>query len=122
MVPPGDIGTLPIWVGVYVALLVSGAISSYVLYRRVFRLILQGKSVARFDQPWERLKGATVIVLGQRKVLQRVPQKDWAGIGHALVFWGFLSFSLSYLIFHFRRFRMAVLSGEAADHHRRPRI
>ena len=101
MVPPGDIGPLPIWVGVYLALLVTVAVSNYILYNRVFRLIRQGKSVARFDRPWERLTGATAIVLGQRKVLQRVPQRDWAGIGHALIFWGFLSFSLSYGIFIF---------------------
>ena len=101
MVPPGDIGPLPIWVGVYLALLVTVAVSSYILYNRVFRLIRQGKNVARFDRPWERLTGATAIVLGQRKVLQRVPQRDWAGIGHALIFWGFLSFSLSYGIFIF---------------------
>ena len=50
---------------------------------------------------FERLKGAALIVLGQRRVLQRVPQRDWAGIGHALIFWGFLSFTLSYLIFIF---------------------
>ncbi len=69
MVPPGDIGPLPIWVGVYLAVLVTGALSNYVLYHRVFRLIRQGKGVARFDRPWERLTGATAIVLGQRKVL-----------------------------------------------------
>ena len=101
MVPPGDIGLIPIWVGVYLALLVTCAISAYVLDRRVFHLVSQGRSVARFDRPWERLKGAMIIVLGQRRVLQRVPQRDWAGIGHALIFWGFLSFSLSYLIFIF---------------------
>jgi len=101
LVPPGDIGAAPIWVGVYVALAVTLAVSSYLFYYRVIRLILQGKSVARFDQPMERLKGAIVIVLGQRRVLQRVPARDWAGIGHAIIFWGFLSFALSYLIFIF---------------------
>ena len=101
MVPPGDIGPIPIWAGVYLALLVACVISGYVLYWRVLRLIRQGKGVARFDRPLERLKGAMIIVLGQRRVLQRVPQRDWAGIGHALIFWGFLSFSLSYLIFIF---------------------
>ena len=87
--------------GVYVALLLSLAVSGYLFYYRVIHLIRQGKSVARFDHLWERLKGATIIVLGQRRVLQRVPAKDWAGLGHAIIFWGFLSFSLSYLIFIF---------------------
>ncbi len=101
MVPPGDIGAVPIWVGVYVALALSVAVSSYLFYFRVIRLILQGKSEARFDQPMARLKGTLSIVLGQRRVLQRVPAKDWAGIGHAVIFWGFLSFAFSYLIFIF---------------------
>ena len=101
MVPPGDIGPIPIWVGVYLFLALTGALSSYLFYFRVVRLIRQGSSVARFDHPWQRLTGATAIVLGQRKVLQRVPSKDWAGLAHALIFWGFLSFSLSYLIFIF---------------------
>ena len=58
--------------------------------------------------PGNRLRGAVSIVLGQRKVLQRVGSQDarsraldLAGLGHALVFWGFLSFALSYLIFIF---------------------
>ena len=102
MVPPGDIfGSVPIWVGVYLALLLSQAVAGYLFYYRVIRLIRQGKGVARFDRPLKRLMGAASIVLGQRRVLQRVPAKDFAGIGHALIFWGFLSFALSYLIFIF---------------------
>ena len=102
MVPPGDIfGSVPIWVGVYLALLLSQAVAGYLFYYRVIRLIRQGKGVARFDRPLKRLMGAAAIVLGQRRVLQRVPAKDFAGIGHALIFWGFLSFALSYLIFIF---------------------
>ena len=87
--------------GVYAALAVTLALSGYLFYYRVFRLVAQGKPAARWDRPLERLKGALAIVLGQRKVLQRVPSRDWAGLGHAVIFWGFLSFSLSYLIFLF---------------------
>ena len=101
MVPPGDIGPVPIWVGVYIATALVLLCSNYLLYYRVVRLVRQGNNVARFDHIWQRTSGAISIVLGQRKVLQRVPKKDWAGIGHALIFWGFLSFSLSYLIFIF---------------------
>ena len=75
MVPPGDLGPLPIWAGVYLAVVVAFSVSGYVLYHRVIRLILQGKGEARFDRPLERLMGAAVIVLGQKKVLQRVPQR-----------------------------------------------
>ncbi|HLF04693.1 MAG TPA: hypothetical protein VI855_05700, partial [Dehalococcoidia bacterium] len=109
MVPPIDtLGPVPLWVGVYLALLLSQAVAGYLLYRRFIRLIRQGKPVARFDHPWQRLAGATAIVLGQRKVLQRVgasnpPAKarDLAGVAHVIIFWGFLSFALSYLIFIF---------------------
>jgi len=109
MVPPADIfGIIPTWIGVYLALFIAMSVSSYVLYYRVFRLIGQGKTVARFDRPVERFMGAMTIVLGQRKVLQRVGKTDpgsrsmdLAGLGHAAVFWGFLSFSLSYGIFIF---------------------
>ena len=109
MVPPGDIlGLVPSWVGVYLAVLLAGALGGYALYRRVFRLILQGKPVSRFDRPLKRFAGALTIVLGQRKVLQRVGSTDpkgkgmdLSGIGHASIFWGFLSFTLSYLIFIF---------------------
>ncbi|MCH8225510.1 MAG: (Fe-S)-binding protein, partial [Chloroflexi bacterium] len=101
MVPPGDIGALPIWVGVYLALILVSAVSGYVFYQRVFRLVMQGKGVARFDRPLVRFGGALVIVLGQSRVLQRVRYGDWAGLGHAIIFWGFLSFSLSYAIFIF---------------------
>ena len=104
MVPPGDIlGSIPIWVGVCLALVVSQVVSGYVFYQRVISLILQGKGVARFDRPLERLKGVITVVLGQRKVLQRVGAKDRSGLGHVVVFWGFLSFVLSYLIFKIGR-------------------
>ena len=109
MVQPGDIlGVIPAWVGVYLALAATLAVSGYAVYHRVFRLVFQGRATARFDQPWRRFTGATAIVLGQRKVLQRVGQTgprsrklDLAGLGHATIFWGFLSFTLSYLIFIF---------------------
>ena len=109
MVPPSDIfGVIPTWIGVCLAVLIASSLGGYALYRRVFWLVMQGKPVARFDRPLERLTGAITIVLGQRKVLQRVGSTDprskgmdLAGIGHASIFWGFLSFSLSYLIFIF---------------------
>ncbi len=109
MVPPGDIfGVIPIWVGVYLALAAAMSLSGYMIYRRVFRLVLQGKPALRFDRPLVRFTGAAAIVLGQRKVLQRVGSTDprsrkldLAGLGHASIFWGFLSFTLSYAIFIF---------------------
>ena len=109
MVPPDSLfGVLPVWVGVYALTALTFAVAGYAVYHRVFRLVFQGLPVARFDRPFTRLTGAVGIVLGQRKVLQRVgridPRSrriDMAGIGHATIFWGFLSFTLSYLIFIF---------------------
>ena len=101
MVPPGDIGALPLWIGVLGLLGIALAVFHYAFYVRVVKLVLQGKETARFDQPLVRLKGALLISLGQQKVLQRVKYGDYAGIGHAIIFWGFLTFMLSYGIFIF---------------------
>jgi len=101
VVPPGDIGALPLWIGVLGLLGIALAVFHYAFYVRVVKLVLQGKETARFDQPMVRLKGALLISLGQQKVLQRVKYGDYAGIGHAIIFWGFLTFMLSYGIFIF---------------------
>ncbi len=102
MVPPEDIfGAIDIRIGVFLALAASLALSGYVFHRRVVGLVLLGRSENRFDQPFRRLAGFATIVLGQRKVLQRVSLRDWAGLGHLFIFVGFLSFLLSYVIFIF---------------------
>ena len=92
---------MPLWIGVLGLLGVAMAVFNYTFYLRVVKLVLQGKETARFDQPLVRLKGALLISLGQQKVLQRVKYGDYAGIGHAIIFWGFLTFMLSYGIFIF---------------------
>ena len=102
MVPPGEVfGFIPTWVAVYVFAGVSFGITGFVLYLRVFRLILLGKRENRFDRPLVRLLSAFMVVLGQRKVLQRVSLVDKAGIGHVFIFWGFLSFVTSYILLIF---------------------
>ena len=92
---------MPLWIGVLGLLGVTMAVFNYAFYLRVVKLVLQGKETSRFDQPLVRLKGALLISLGQQKVLQRVKYGDYAGIGHAIIFWGFLTFMLSYGIFIF---------------------
>ena len=102
MVPPGEIfGVIPIWIGVFAFAVIGFGFAGYVVYSRVFRLIMLGKSENRFDQPLKRSLNALVVVLAQRKVLQRVSLKDKAGLGHVFVFWGFLCFALSYVLFVF---------------------
>ena len=102
MVPPDSLfGVIPTWVGVYVASIAAFGVAGYFLYQRVFRLVLLGKAADRFDQPVRRFFGALPFIFGQRKVLQRVSLRDRAGLAHFFIFWGFLSFSLSYVLFIF---------------------
>jgi Fe-S oxidoreductase len=58
-------------------------------WRAVFlvRLLRLGKG-ARIDHPWRHLRDELVIYLGQRKLLTRPYYVR--GLGHALIFWGFL--------------------------------
>ncbi|MFQ5860286.1 MAG: heterodisulfide reductase-related iron-sulfur binding cluster [Dehalococcoidia bacterium] len=122
MVPPGDIfGVIPLWIGVYLAAVVAFGLHGYTLYRRFLRLILRGRPANRFDRPLLRLWGVILVVLGQRRVLQSVSLRRWdlAGMGHSLIFWGFLSFLISYLIFIFsdavwRPFSVTLLTSTGA--------
>ena len=102
MVPPDSVfGVIPTWVAVYLLAIGVFALAGFVLYRRVFRLILLGKDPGRFDQPARRVVGALPYIFGQRKVLQSVSLRDRAGIAHFIIFWGFLSFTTSYILYIF---------------------
>ena len=50
------------------------------------RLIRLGKPVQRFDEVPQRLRNEVVVVLGQKKLFQRLGP----GLIHAFIFWGFL--------------------------------
>ncbi len=102
MVPPDDIfGTIPTWLGVYALAGLGFSAAAVVLYRRVVRLVLLGKDANRFDRPVERLIGAIPLILGQSRVVQSVSLRDRAGLAHFFIFWGFLSFTFSYVVFIF---------------------
>ena len=103
MVPPESLfAGIPTWVGVYFIAALAFSLSGLILYLRVFRLVLLGKSTNRFDHPLRRVIGAIPLVFGQRKVLQGVSvRRDRAGLAHFFIFWGFLSFLTSYLMFIF---------------------
>ena len=103
MVPPDDFfGLAPTWAGVYFASALLFGLSGLVLYRRVIRLVLIGRPAGRFDRPVRRIVGAIPLIFGQTKVLQSVSlRRDRAGLAHLFIFWGFLSFVLSYLVFIF---------------------
>jgi Fe-S oxidoreductase len=65
----------------------------------LFRLMLLGKQENRFDRIGERIKSMLVEVVPQWCTLKTVTRKDLAGIGHALLFWCFSLFFISYIIF-----------------------
>jgi Fe-S oxidoreductase len=52
----------------------------------IVRLVRLGAPLQRFDDVPKRLENETTIVLGQKKLLQRVGP----GLMHALIFWGFV--------------------------------
>ena len=120
MVPPETIFGIPAWVAVYALSAVGFGVAAWAAYRRVFRLVLLGRPSGRFDRPVHRLLGAVPLVFGQRKVLQSVSlRRDRAGIAHAVIFWGFLSFVASYVVFIYgdsvdRGFSVALLTEGGA--------
>ena len=120
MVPPETIFGIPAWVAVYGLSAAGFGVAAWAAYRRVFRLVLLGRPSGRFDRPVRRLLGAVPLVFGQRKVLQSVsPRRDRAGLAHAVIFWGFLSFVASYVVFIYgdsvdRGFSAALLTETGA--------
>ncbi len=65
----------------------------------LFRLLQLGKQENRFDRIGERIKAMLVEVLPQWCTLKTVTKKDMAGLAHALLFWSFSLFFISYIIF-----------------------
>jgi len=65
----------------------------------LFRLMRLGKQENRFDRIGQRIKTMLVEVVPQWCTLKTVTRKDRAGIGHALLFWCFSLFFISYIIF-----------------------
>ena len=119
MVPPGEfLGIVPSWVIVYLATLVCFGVATAILYIRMFRPILSGRPSGRLDQLPRRILGSFPYIFGQKKVLQSTDvARDRAGVAHAIIFWGFLSFSLSYLIFIYgdsinNQFSSSLLTGK----------
>ena len=62
MAPPDSLfGVIPTWIGVYVLSLLAFAAAGFILYRRVFRLVLLGKDANRYDRPIRRLFGEGML-------------------------------------------------------------
>ncbi len=73
------------WI-MYVLLVPTLGIAGFGVYRR-WRLWRQGQAVDRWDQPWRRLRHVWEQALLQRRTMR----KRYAGIFHALIFWGVLT-------------------------------
>jgi Fe-S oxidoreductase len=72
-----------------VALVVATAVAGGLFARRALfltRVVRSGKPVSRASDIPARVRNETTIVLGQRKLLQRLVP----GLMHAFIFWGFL--------------------------------
>ncbi len=65
----------------------------------LFRLLRLGKQENRFDRIGQRVKNMLVEVIPQWCTLKTVTPKDLAGLAHALLFWSFSLFFISYIIF-----------------------
>jgi Fe-S oxidoreductase len=65
----------------------------------LFRLMRLGKQENRFDRIGQRIKVMLVELIPQWCTLKTVTRKDRAGLGHALFFWCFCLFFISYIIF-----------------------
>lgn len=84
MSPP----TPGIWAIVLLVLALAAAGAFGYRVWALYRLLRLGRDEARVDHPWQRLRDEIVVYLGQRKLLKR--PYYIRGIGHALIFWGFL--------------------------------
>jgi len=65
----------------------------------LFRLMRLGKPENRFDRIGQRIKTMLVELVPQWCSLKTVTRKDLSGIGHAVMFWGFSFFFISYIVF-----------------------
>ena len=101
MVPPESLFGISNALLVLIVSLVSFGLAGFILWQRVFRLVLIGRKENRLDQPIQRILKMLIVVLGQQRVMQRFSLKDMAGLGHAIIFYGFVLFSISYVIFIF---------------------
>ncbi len=86
----------------YIIFWILFAIAFSLFFRRaylLFRLLRLGKKENRFDHVGQRIKAMLVELIPQWCTLKTVTRKDRAGIGHALLFWCFSLFLISYIIF-----------------------
>lgn len=82
---------------IWLLFFLSLSLASYRLFY-LFRLLRLGRKENRFNHPFKRLILTLKHVFLQICSLRSVSLKDWAGIGHTIIFWGFIICVLGYII------------------------
>jgi len=72
--------------------------------KHLYLILRLGKEDDRFKETGERIKVVLKRILLQICVLKDVTAKDLAGLGHAMIFYGFLCFAFSYIFMFARGF------------------
>lgn len=72
--------------------------------KHLYLVLRVGKEDDRFKESGERIKAVLKRILLQICVLKDVRAKDLAGLGHAMIFYGFLCFAFSYIFMFARGF------------------
>ena len=86
----------------YIIFWVLFAIAIALFSQRVYflyRLMRLGREENRSDNMGQRVKAMLFEVIPQWCNLKSVTKGDFAGIGHALLFWGFSLFLISYVVY-----------------------
>lgn len=88
-------GIIPGYAILYTLFVVALGFFIYRLFK-LYNLLLLGKKENRFDHIGRRVKTLLNTIFAQRCVLKSVSKGDLAGIGHFLMFLGFLLFFINY--------------------------
>jgi Fe-S oxidoreductase len=91
-------GGIPGYAIFWVLFIIAFALFAQRVYVLV-RLMSLGKQENRFERIGQRVKNMLFEVIPQWCSLKSVARKDLAGLGHALMFWGFGFFLISYIVF-----------------------
>jgi len=83
---------------ILLAIVIIAALTIFIKRVKHLYLVMRlGKEDSRFEDAGERIKTVLKRIFLQLCVLKDVKANDLAGLGHAMIFYGFLCFSFSYL-------------------------
>ena len=101
MVAPRDLfEIIPVWLMVFGISAFGFILSAWLIYDRALRLVWLGRSTVMENISLKRVLKTLWIVLGQVTVFRGLGGPV-AAISHAIIFWGFIIFVFSYVLFIF---------------------